>query len=363
MTFALYLTRIFALSVGVALLALGALAELLDLLDNGNAVIARDGRLGDLGSYAALIMPSIAASVVPIATLIGALITFGNLAVHNEIVAMRSSGMTIYWIVGRLAPVTLVIGLVYFGVRFVAAPYTEILVHEMLREPEPAAQADLDTGAAGMPGQAAYWISSGPMIMGFERAEDEGRRMQHVTLIRRGPDGRIVSHATARTGRLIDGVWQFDGVTARSINREGASKAQAGALTLADGPEPVDILSATILNARVRLHQPGLPEAKIWAGGNSPGYYLTNFYEALAAPFVPMIMLLAAAPLALGTSRYPSRARDMAVALAAGFGYLLASGVFRSLGESGVMPPVLAVGGPVLIFMLATSSILAHREG
>lgn len=359
MTFILYLTRVFALSTGAALLALGALAELLDLLDNGNIVIARYGRLSDLAYYAVLITPTVAASVIPIATLIGALIAFGNLAGNNEIVAMRSSGMTLYWIVARLAPMALFIGMLYFALRFVVAPYTEIQVYEMLREPETASETVSDE----RPSNGGYWISSGRVILAFEDVEDEGKRIRHVTIVDRDEDGRMVRHTVASEGRYEKGDWRFAGVTSRTTGAQGAAQASGGEFILVDGPQPIDILSATIPNARVRLRQPGLPEAKIWAGSNSPAYHRTNFYEALAAPFVPMIMLLAAAPLALGTARHPSKVRDMGIALCAGFGYLLASGMFRSLGESGVMPPLLAVWGPVVIFAVATTSILAHREG
>lgn len=359
MTFILYLTRVFALSAGAALLALGALAELLDLLDNGNTVIARNGRLSDLVYYALLITPTIAASVIPIATLIGALIAFGNLAGNNEIVAMRSSGMTLYWIVARLAPVALLIGVMYFMLRFAIAPYTEIQVYEMLREPKPANETVSDE----RPSDGGYWISSGRIILAFEDVGDEGRRIQRVTIVDRDEDGAMVRHTVASEGHYEKGAWRFEGVTSRTTGEQGAAQAPGKEFTLMNGPQPIDILAATIPNARARLRQPGLPEARIWAGSNSPAYHQTNFYEALAAPLVPMIMLLAAAPLALGTARHPSRARDMAIALCAGFGYLLASGMFRSLGESGVMPPLLAVWGPVVIFVLVTTSILAHREG
>lgn len=359
MTFILYLSRVFVISAGAALLALGALAELLDLLENGNTVIARNGRLSDLAYYALLITPTIAASVIPIATLIGTLIAFGNLAGNNEIVAMRSSGMTLYWIVVRLAPAALLIGMVYFMLRFVIAPYTEIQVYEMLRDPKTATETALDERAS----DGGYWISSGRIILNFEEAMDEGRRIQRVTIVDRDDDGAMVRHTFASEGRYEKGDWRFEGVTSQTLGGQGAAQAPGKEFTLVNGPQPIDILAATIPNARVRLRQPGLPEAKIWAGSNSPAYHQTNFYEALAAPFVPLIMLLAAAPLALGTARHPSKAHDMTIALCAGFGYLLASGMFRSLGESGVIPPLLAVWGPVVIFLLATTSILAHREG
>jgi lipopolysaccharide export system permease protein len=363
MIFALYLTRVFLLSAGAAFLALGALAELLDLLDNGNTVIAQHGRIADLAYYAALISPTIGASVIPIATLVGALVTFGNLAGNNEIVAMRSSGMTLYWVVSHLAPAVLVIGLLYFGLRYIVAPYTEIQVYEMLREHPTADAAAGQNAENGAPAAGAYWIGSGPLLLAFETVENEGRVIRNITLFSRDKNARMVRHLRANMGTFGDDVWRFDGVTSQNIGASGEVRKADDTFILSDGPQPIDILAATIPNARVRLSAPGIGAANIWAGGGSPASRRTNFYEATAAPFVPLIMLLAAAPLALGTARQPSRARDLSIALCAGFGYLLTSGVFRSLGESGVMPALLAVWGPVIIFALAAASILAHREG
>jgi len=363
MIFALYLTRVFSLSTGAALLALGALAELLDLLDNANNVMALDGRLAGLAHYAALITPTIAASVIPIATLIGALIAFGNLAGHNEIVAMRSAGMTLYWAVVHLVPAALIIGLAYFMLQYVIAPYTEIQVYEMLRAHESGDQAERQSPTGSAPANGAYWIGSGPMLMAFGSVEDMGRIITDVSLFERDADGRVARLVRARLGKFAESEWRFEGVSTRRIGGSAVSPLKDGTFTLAGGPQPVDIMAATIPNARLRLTAPGLPTADVWAGSNSPAARRTNFYEATAAPFVPVIMLLAAAPLALATARHPSRVRDMGIALCTGFGYLLTSGVLRSLGESGVMPAMLSVWGPVIIFALAAASILAHAEG
>lgn len=363
MIFSLYLTRIFLLSAGTAFLALGALAELLDLLDNANSVMAQDGRLAALVRYAALITPTIAASVIPIATLIGALVAFGNLGGNNEIVAMRSAGMSLYWVVLHLAPAAFLIGLGYFTLQFIVAPYTEIQVYEMLRAHESGDQA----GGQSPPGYAsangAFWIGSGPLLMAFGSVGDKGSIITDVTLFSRDADGRVVRYMRARQGKFTVDGWRFDGASAQRIGGSTAVAGEEETFTLAGGPQPIDITAATIPNARLRLTAPGRSATDVWAGGNSPAAAQANFFEATAAPFVPVIMLLAAAPLALGTARHPSRARDIGVALCAGFGYLLTCGVFGSLGESGVMPALLAVWGPIVIFALAAGSILAHAEG
>lgn len=105
MTLSRYLTRAFLAAILSALVALIALAGLLDLLDNANTVLSRKESILDLVHYALLIMPSIAASAIPAATLIGTMAAFAGLAVHNEIIAMRAAGITLYRIVAALAPI------------------------------------------------------------------------------------------------------------------------------------------------------------------------------------------------------------------------------------------------------------------
>lgn len=358
MTITLYLSRVLVLSIGAAFMALGALAELLDLLENGNTVIARNGRFQDLALYAALITPSAAASVIPMASLTGALVTFGSLSNHNEIVALRTAGVTLYSIVSRLLPAIFAIGLLYFGMRFLVAPYTEIQVHEWLSDPDTVAETvDMQAIVKGN-----YWISSGPVIIAFESVAGQGSQIRQVIVFERDPRGRLIRHSTALSAQYDGAEWRFEKLTSRSVNQPG-SPAGNEKLILRDGPLPIDILSATVPNARVRLRQPGISDAQVWAGQDSPAYHATNFYEAMTSPFVPLIMLLAAAPLALCTPRHPTLNRDTSIALGIGFGYLVTSGIFRPLGESGVMPPMIAASGPMVIYVLAALSVLVHREG
>ena len=356
MTFTLYLSRVFLFSVAAAALALGALAELLDLLENGNAVIARNGNASDLVRYALLLAPAIGASVIPIACLTGAMITFAGLARHNETAVIRGAGVTLYWIVSRLTPAALLIGLLYFTLRFVIAPYSEIRAYEWVNPPETATREDTDH-------KGDYWIGSATVIIRFAWAGGEGRLLRDATVFERDAMGRLLRHTAADRGRYQEGVWVFEGARSLSLQAPGAHPAHADSFVLADGPSPTDIRAVMIPGARARLSQPGLPGASVWAGRNSPALLQTNLFDAMAAPFVPLIMLLAAAPLALGTARYPGQARYAGMALGTGFGYLLIGGIFRALGEAGILPPPLAIGGPLAIFLIAGVSIIAYLEG
>lgn len=356
MTFTLYLSRVFLFSVAVAALALGALAELLDLLENGNAVIARYGYASDLVRYALILTPAIGASVLPIASLTGAMITFAGLARHNETAVIRSTGITIYWMVSRLAPAALLIGLLYFILRFVIAPYSEIRAFEWVNPPESASSGELFH-------KGDYWIGSTKAIIRFSQAGEEGRLMQDVTIFERDALGRLLRHTQAERGRYEKGIWIFEGARSMKIHAPGTHPALSDAFVLAEGPSPTDIRAAMIPGARARLSQPSLPEASVWAGRNSPALLTTNLFDAMASPFVPLVMLIAASPLALGTARNPSQARFVGMAIASGFGYLLIGGIFRALGEAGIVPPLLAISGPLAIFLITGVCIMAYLEG
>jgi lipopolysaccharide export system permease protein len=356
MTFTLYLSRVYLFSVAAAALALGALAELLELLENGNAVIARYGNASDLVRYALLLAPAIGASVIPIACLTGAMITFAGLARHNETTVIRSSGVTLYWIVSRLAPAALLIGLLYFTLRFVIAPHSEIRAYEWVNPPGTASGADAEP-------RQDYWIGSTKVIISFASADEEGRLLQDATIFERDAMGHLLRHTTAEHGRYQEGVWVFDGARSLALLAPGTHPAHADSFALTDGPSPTDIRAAMIPGARARLSPPGLAGAMVWAGRNSPAFLMTNLFDAMAAPFAPLVMLLAAAPLALGTSRYPSQGRYVGMALGTGFGYLLIGGICRAFGEAGILPAALAIFGPLAIFLIAGVSIIAYLEG
>jgi lipopolysaccharide export system permease protein len=358
MTLSRYLTRAFLAAILSALVALIALAELLDLLDNANTVLSRNESILDLAHYALLIMPSIAASAIPAATLIGTMAAFAGLAGHNEIIAMRAAGITLYRIVAALAPAALFIGLVYFVLLVLVTPNTEVAVHGWLVTPD----EETETAGDGMP-QGNFWVSSGPNVLSFDSVSEDGTQLQKVSLYRLDDDGRLVERTTAAQAVRLDGFWRLDAVVRTSVGEPEARPETFDTLEMPGGPRPAEVLAAAVPTARARLVQPGGLNAEVWSGANSPSFYLTSFYQAIAAPLVPLIMVLAAAPLAFGTSRHPAQGTTALAALALGFGFLLVNGIFRSLGQADALPPILAGLAPTAIFLLLSLSVLIHSEG
>ena len=102
-----YLLRTILVSTLLVLLVLLSLATLFEFIGE------LDNHMGDYGVlqallYSVLRLPQIAFEMLPMATLIGALLGLGGLASHSEIIVMRVAGLS----VGKLAGMVAMTGVV-----------------------------------------------------------------------------------------------------------------------------------------------------------------------------------------------------------------------------------------------------------
>lgn len=119
-----YLSGIFLARATAVLLGLAALLQLLDLLDKAGDVLARGG-VPDIGRYALLRLPTTLGQLVPLAVLVGAILTFRRLAASLEITAMRATGLGSWRIMGALVPACALAACLQFGLQAGVAPYSE----------------------------------------------------------------------------------------------------------------------------------------------------------------------------------------------------------------------------------------------
>src|SRR3546814_2987067 len=90
----IYLTRTFATQALACVAALTALLQALDLLDNATDILQRHLGIRGIGYYLALRLPTVVDQVLTIGVLIASIMTFRNLARHNEITVLRAAGIT-----------------------------------------------------------------------------------------------------------------------------------------------------------------------------------------------------------------------------------------------------------------------------
>lgn len=351
-----YLTRTFLIRVLSVLLALSALLQLLDLLDAASTVLERGLGGGGLAWYTIIRLPMVVERIVPLAVLIGSLSTLWTFASTNEIVAMRSVGMTPYQIMGALLPAALVVAVGHLILADQIAPRAERAFVTWWASTELPSEAKDDDPVKPV------WFRLAGDVVRVAGISDDGRHVEGVEQVMRDAQGRATALMSAARGDHGPDGWLLSDVVLTEIAEPLRVTHQDSAKwdvalspnNMVDLRKPMENMSFNRLLRIVR---------GTWAGGESPAFYATRLHATYAAPLASLVMLLLAAPVAHGMRRRGGAMGSLAMGTVIGLIFLLSSGILSSMGQAGALPPVMAVWSPLLFFAAIGGAIMVYVEG
>jgi len=355
-----------ALYAGIGFLGFVVIMLAQNLAQRLPALVAVGFSWGDVLGLVRSLMPLVAAYSVPVGFLFGVLAGVARLSGDAELVAMRACGLGLGAVLGpALALAVLVAGAT--GV---------LMVHG-----EPAARREMravlaEVASRGGLLEPGRFRAIGPRVVYVQaRGRDNGLRRILVAdrsdakrpFLVFAERGRFTFDRATTTIRLEleRGDVHFESPDADSHQRivfdrfdyaiDATSLFERGGST-----RPREMTFAELRETIAAAAEGELtPEA---AGGRDPNDFRAQFHRRLALPFAPL--LFAVLGVALGVRRTRT-ARSWGVlacaVLAAGYYTLLTFGEF--LGESGRLPPALALWIPNLAFALAAGALLWRQRG
>ncbi|MCY4220048.1 MAG: LPS export ABC transporter permease LptG [Thiotrichales bacterium] len=199
--------------VGGALLALAVLLSLsavVGFVEELDAVGRGRYGIGGALEYVLLTMPRYAVVLFPLASVIGALIGLGTLAVSHELAVVRAAGVSVVRTLGSVLSGAVVLMVVAVVVGEVVAPFCERLAQSRRAVALGEAQSE-ETG---------YWIREGRRFINAVRVQP-GDAVEEMYIYDIDPDGslRTMTHATRAQYR--DGAWRFESVRSSEISADG----------------------------------------------------------------------------------------------------------------------------------------------
>ena len=350
MTLSLYIARLFLARFAIILGILASLLQIVDLLDDAGAALQRGGTTALL-TYAALRFPSIVDQLVPISVLIAASLTLLALVQSNEMVAMRTVGVTIYRIVANLAAVALVIAAIHFALGDQVAPRTE----RKFKDWWSAAGGEMAQGTR-------LWLREGTTVIGIDQVRGGGHVLEGVRLLFRDDEGRlqrlvIAERAEARNGWHLLGARRFD------AGPELGRSEIIASLPWDTRFVPADFAALLAPTERLSVaHLHGILKGTA-AGLRGRTFYEARLHRKFALPATSLVMVLLAAPAAHGSQRGGTAIYGLAIGIAAGLVYLFVDTFMLAAGQAGLLPPGLAVWTPVALFASIGAAALLRLEG
>lgn len=337
-----YLTSRYLFHLLLVLAALAALSLAFDLMEKGDQVLnAANGGASALARYAGLRTADVVAQMLPMACLLGGVVTMALLIRHAEVVALWSSGVSSLGIARALIPVAAVLGAAQFVLDDLAVPKST----DALR----VWGVGNDRGSVFAEDSEAVWLLSGTDIVRVPRDAGRAGRLFGITIFEREKDGALLRQIEAERAEPTADGWTLYGV--QILN---AGTAAVETLPGMSWPGRIDVGHLPLLAKKYRELSIGdmLVLIDNHGFGQQPPYLAkTWLYHRLATLVTPALMIALVVSLAGWQNRTGAFGPMLLLSLGIGFGFLALDRMSLAMGESGLLPPLvgaLAVKGALI---------------
>ena len=349
-----YLRRTFVFQTLFAVCALAGIVEMLDLLDNATEILQRHLGLHGIIIYFALRLPTIIDQVLAIGVLIGVILTFTNMARHNEITVLRAAGVTTYKMLMLLMPTVLAITLFQFLLKDQIAPRTERALSIWWQ----ATQLDDEETDIN-----PVWFRVGPYIVSAAHVSTHGRHMEDVTIYQRDNRSLLSRRILAKHADEHSGQWTLRHAVETNLIDDAVTIEPPRDMVWDVTLTPQNLLQLSAPNARLSITTALAALNGSTASSQARSYYQMQIYQTCFLPFASVIMLLLGLPSAFSQNRDTSSTRLPLVCLAIGLLFILITGILSSFGQTNTLPPLLAISSSFIFFgILGTRLLIRYEE-
>ncbi len=346
-TLSRYMVREFTYNFILGLGAFSAIYLIVEFFERINAFLYNKAPLGMMASYFLNKVPSILFQVAPAAILLATIITLGIMLRHNEIMALRSGGISLPRIVLPMIGVVILLYFLLLGLNEWTLPAANqkarALRDLIVNKKKPVAVFK----------QSQIWIHSHQAIYNIKLYHPEQDLMEGVTVYRFDPSFRLSERIDARSARWKDGQWIFAEASVTSFPPDGFPIRKSHPQFVLSLPEtPADFRIVDKNPEEMNFEELREYVRKIERDGYNSSKYRTAMHHSLSFPFIGVIMAVLGIPIALRKERGAGIAVGVGFSILISFIYLVVYSFGLELGKAGTLPPLLAAWLGNLIFAL-----------
>ncbi|MBI4518120.1 MAG: LPS export ABC transporter permease LptF [Deltaproteobacteria bacterium] len=330
----------FVLGLGVFTVIL-LIARILKLVE---LVVNRGVPLWQVAKLFSYIMPAFLEVTVPMALLLGILVAFGRLSSDSEVVALHTSGISLYQLLRPVAVIAAVVYCITLGLSIYARPWGNRMLRDGLYE---VAKIRASAGIR----EQVFNDDFSDLVIYVEEIEPPGTTLKGILISdTREPAQRntvfaklgiVVNNEATQTLtlRLLDGSMHSFDPSGRSYSKTDFSVYDisldldtALARVHRREREPSEMTLAELshaIAARAEGGKPALAEQ-------------VEFHRKFAIPFACLVFAAVGVPLGVQPTR-AVRARGFSTSLLLILAYYLMLSLGESLGERGHLPPVISM--------------------
>lgn len=319
---------------------------LVDFFDRFDTYLKHSASAGHVLRYFLFKAPLIVTQLIPVATLGGVLLALGVMARHNELTALRASGVSTLQIARPLlaAAVVLSIGVLAWNESVVPYSSERSRQIEMVEIRNKPLKALLD--------ETGIWLHGKAGIYNIEHFDARNAMAVGLTVYDFTPGFELRRIVEVATAQWRGSGWVLTEILERSFDAAGnviTRRLGPNEFSLPDPPQDFQVLEKrsdelSFRRLRNRIHD-------LSSKGIDTTDSRVDLHLKLALPLVPLVMVLVGVPLSTRNPRSRSLMTSVGIGLVVGFSYWVLLALTVSLGHGGAVPPVLAAWTANVVFI------------
>lgn len=287
-------------------------------------------------------LPALMILTFPVSTLFAVAMCLGRLSKDSEIVALRTSGITLF----RISLPIILFSLVVSGVAFLTneylVPYAnevsqEIIQQIIMKKPLPQLKEKVFFKDA----QERYYYVG--------RVDEKNNQLENIMIYEMG-EGNFPRVIIAQKATFKDLVWDLNNGIVHKYDEKGHNEYEAqfehmrvfaneDILRVADQKTTEEMSARDLKLLVTRLNKSGVATQAL----------TVDLYMKYSVPLSSFIFALLGIPLSLPSIR-SGRTWGMVMCIVVMFTFYVFASVFRSLGRGAILPPIWAAWFPQMLF-------------
>ncbi len=320
----------------LTMLSFTLLYLIVDFFGRIRMFLSNDATVEQIASYFLYSMPQTVSLTVPVAMLLATLLSFSLLSKNNEIVAMKSSGVSIYRISCPLLIAAVLIAVCSFF-------FNEFITPAANAKAEYIKLVEVQKQQKGVFKRDQIWCRTGNAIYNFAYFNPSTNTLSGISVNYFDNTFHLTARIDARSARWTPKGWELRDLLVTSFHPGDFPVIEKMPSKIVDLPESPSELMAV----QKEPDEMGFLELKEYvdklkAQGFDPGQFVADMHGKIAFVAVNIILALIGVAFSLRSERSGGVALSIGAGIVIGFSYWIVFAFCLSLGRAMTIPPILA---------------------
>lgn len=319
---------------------------IVDVFSHLDDILKHQVGLSVLSQYYLAYLPIIFVQVSPIACLLSTLYTFGTLNRNNEMIAMRSAGLSIYQIIKTVVIFGFIVSACVFWVNDKFVPASMSLTERIKTQMESGTRKAKEKEREVITNLSMYGLKN--RLFFVNKFSLSTNTMEGIIILEHDEKQNITKKIVANKGVYTDGLWRFyQSITYNfDENVQIKEEPQYTEEEIMNIPEtPHDFLNQMLRPDYMTISQ---LDKYMWRLSTSGATTVirnlkVDLYQRFTSPMTSLIIILLGIPFSVMMKKRATGLSSVGLSLILGFLYYVLNAVSIALGKAGILMPVMAV--------------------